>query len=84
MGRTSSLLLVQIDSHRSACSLCDAVQERAYVSGLTAANLVVRRLDVGVEAKILPVEADEPHITVARQANKLFKSALEAVLPASL
>ena len=60
------------------------MQERAYVSGLTAANLVVRRLDAGVEAKVLPVEADEPHIVVARQANKLFKSALEAVLPARL
>ncbi len=39
---------------------------------------------MGVEAKVLPVEADEPHIVVARQANKLFKSALEAVLPAPL
>ena len=39
---------------------------------------------MGVEAEVLPVEADEPHIVVARQANKVFKSALEAVLPAPL
>ena len=43
-------------------------QERAYVTGLTAANLVVSRLGVGRPAEVLEVEPDEPHIAAGRQA----------------
>ncbi|KAI3436402.1 hypothetical protein D9Q98_005819 [Chlorella vulgaris] len=49
-------------------------QERAWVSGLAAANLAVQRLGQGRLAEILPVEPDEPHITAAREANKALKS----------
>ena len=37
-------------------------QEKAYVTGLEAANLVVDYLETGIHANILPVEPDEPHI----------------------
>lgn len=37
-------------------------QERAYVTGLRAANLVVEELGVGRAAEILDVEEDEPHV----------------------
>ncbi|KAG2497258.1 hypothetical protein HYH03_004842 [Edaphochlamys debaryana] len=43
-------------------------QERAYVTGLSAANLVVQRLGLGSQAEILDVEPDEPHIAAARAA----------------
>ncbi|CAL8469873.1 g9415 [Coccomyxa elongata] len=52
-------------------------QERAYVTGLRAANMVVDRLGRGVHADILPVEPDEPYIAALKNANKTFKSALE-------
>ncbi|KXZ45031.1 hypothetical protein GPECTOR_59g639 [Gonium pectorale] len=44
-------------------------QERAYVTGLSAANLVMGRLGRGgAPAQILDVEPDEPHIAAARAA----------------
>lgn len=45
-------------------------QEKAFVTGLEAANLVIDRLKQGVKAQILPVEADEPHIRFARTINQ--------------
>lgn len=45
-------------------------QEKAYVTGLEAANLVVDRFGRGQKAKIVPVEADEPHIQLARTIHK--------------
>ncbi len=45
-------------------------QEKAFVTGLEAANLVIDRLKQGVKAHILPVEADEPHIRFARTINQ--------------
>jgi uncharacterized protein with NAD-binding domain and iron-sulfur cluster len=48
-------------------------QERAYVTGLTAANLVVGRLGKGSPAAVLPVEPDEPHITAGKQAVRAAK-----------
>eukprot|EP00798_Chlamydomonas_sp_ICE-L_P018499 gene18499-24997_t len=45
-------------------------QERAYVTGLAAANLVVERLGVGNKAEVLDVEPDEPHIALAKDAIK--------------
>ena len=48
-------------------------QEKAYVTGLEAANLVVNRFGIGTKANIIPIEADEPHIQVARTVNKTVR-----------
>lgn len=48
-------------------------QEKAYVTGLEAANLVIQESGIGIEANIIPIEADEPHIQVARTINKAVK-----------
>ena len=48
-------------------------QEKAYVTGLKAANLIVNDLGVGAEANIIPIEPDEPHIQVARTINKTVR-----------
>ena len=48
-------------------------QEKAYVTGLEAANLVAKEFGMGIEANILPIEADEPHIQVARTINKTVR-----------
>ena len=48
-------------------------QEKAYVTGLEAANLIVNDLGVGAEANIIPIEPDEPHIQVARTINKTVR-----------
>eukprot|EP01024_Parvocaulis_polyphysoides_P000412 TRINITY_DN10100_c0_g1_i1.p1 TRINITY_DN10100_c0_g1~~TRINITY_DN10100_c0_g1_i1.p1 ORF type:complete len:200 (+),score=13.92 TRINITY_DN10100_c0_g1_i1:44-643(+) len=39
-------------------------QEKAYVTGLEAANLVIQQFGVGEQAQILPLEDREPHIKV--------------------
>lgn len=51
-------------------------QERAWVTGLQAANLVCQRLGQGRPADILPVEPDEPHIAAAKELNHGIKGAL--------
>lgn len=56
-------------------------QEKAYVTGLEAANLVVDRFGMGKKAEILPVEPDEPHIQVARMLNKSFREWVGGWLP---
>ncbi|MEM7593646.1 MAG: amine oxidase, partial [Cyanobacteria bacterium P01_A01_bin.83] len=48
-------------------------QEKAYVTGLEAANLVIKRFGVGNKANIIPIEADEPHIKIARTINQTIK-----------
>jgi uncharacterized protein with NAD-binding domain and iron-sulfur cluster len=48
-------------------------QERALVTGLKAANLVVEKLGVGMPATILNVEEDEVHIAAAKRVNALLK-----------
>lgn len=48
-------------------------QEKAYVTGLEAANLLIERFGVGTRANILPVEVDEPHIKLARSLNQAIK-----------
>jgi uncharacterized protein with NAD-binding domain and iron-sulfur cluster len=48
-------------------------QERAYVTGLTAANLVVGALGVGEQASIIDVDPDEPHVAVARSAIRTLR-----------
>lgn len=52
-------------------------QERAYVTGLTAANLVVQRLGHGEQASVLDVEPDEPHIAAARTAVSQLRTVAE-------
>ncbi len=49
-------------------------QEKAYVTGLEAANAVISRFRHGAKAPIIPVEADELHIQVARQVNQTVRS----------
>ena len=54
-------------------------QERAYVTGLIAANLVCSRLDHGVQCAIAQVEPDEPHIAFAKDAAKGVRSVLDGL-----
>jgi uncharacterized protein with NAD-binding domain and iron-sulfur cluster len=56
-------------------------QEKAYVTGLEAANRVVALLGKGQPAPILPVVPDEPHIQLARSLNRAARSQLSQVLP---
>ena len=55
------------------------VQERAYVTGLRAANMVVDQLGSGIHASILPVEPDEPYIAALKGTAKTIKSGLESL-----
>eukprot|EP00210_Caulerpa_lentillifera_P001559 g1497.t1 len=54
-------------------------QERAYVTGLIAANEVIRKMQRGVPAKILDVEPDEPHIATLKTINKNLKKQLRQI-----
>ncbi len=56
-------------------------QEKAYVTGLEAANLVVSYLGQGVNANILPIEADEAHIQAARTINNTLRGISQSVIP---
>jgi uncharacterized protein with NAD-binding domain and iron-sulfur cluster len=56
-------------------------QEKAYVTGLEAANLVISYFGEGALAKILPVEADEAHIQLARTVNKSVHQIGKSILP---
>lgn len=56
-------------------------QEKAYVTGLEAANLVVSYLDHGNQSNIIPVEADEAHIKIARSLNKTVHDFGKSLLP---
>ncbi|MFB2921112.1 hydroxysqualene dehydroxylase [Aerosakkonema funiforme] len=56
-------------------------QEKAYVTGLEAANLVVDRFKRGNQATIWPVEADEPHIQIGRTINQWGRDLAKSVLP---
>ena len=56
-------------------------QEKAYVTGLEAANLVVSYLEKGVNANILPVEADEAHIQFARTINNTVRGITKSIVP---
>lgn len=55
-------------------------QEKGYVTGLEAANLVVKRFGIGAEAKVIPIEPDEPHIQFARTVNQTMRD-LTKVFP---
>ena len=54
-------------------------QERAYITGLAAANLVIQGLSYGVPAPIIPVEEDEPHVVAGKKANQAVQGFLEAL-----
>ncbi|NMF83935.1 FAD-dependent oxidoreductase [Nodosilinea sp. P-1105] len=54
-------------------------QEKAYVTGLEAANRVIATLGQGQPAEILPVIPDEPHIQVMRAANRWVREGLQGL-----
>ncbi|MBW4650149.1 MAG: FAD-dependent oxidoreductase [Kastovskya adunca ATA6-11-RM4] len=56
-------------------------QEKAYVTGLEAANLVIKSFGIGNKANIIPVEPDEPHIQIARTVNQTVRGISESFLP---
>jgi uncharacterized protein with NAD-binding domain and iron-sulfur cluster len=56
-------------------------QEKAYVTGLEAANLVISFFGEGTPVKILPVQADEAHIQLGRVVNKAARQIGKSILP---
>jgi uncharacterized protein with NAD-binding domain and iron-sulfur cluster len=56
-------------------------QEKAYVTGLEAANIVTEYFGHGSKATIIPVEPDEPHIELARTINKTVRDWGKSFLP---
>jgi uncharacterized protein with NAD-binding domain and iron-sulfur cluster len=56
-------------------------QEKAYVTGLEAANRVIEQFGRGVPARIFPIETDEPHIQLARTLNQTARTWTEQWLP---
>lgn len=56
-------------------------QEKAYVTGLEAANLVIEEFKIGQKVNIIPIEADEPHIQLARQFNNFAKNIINSFVP---
>jgi uncharacterized protein with NAD-binding domain and iron-sulfur cluster len=56
-------------------------QEKAYVTGLEAANLVISYLGNGKPAEILPIEEDEAHIQAARNFNQAVRDFSKSILP---
>jgi uncharacterized protein with NAD-binding domain and iron-sulfur cluster len=49
-------------------------QEKAYVTGLEAANHVITQCGMGQTAEIIPIVPDEPHIQAAREVNRAGRS----------
>ncbi|MGK7910482.1 MAG: FAD-dependent oxidoreductase [Synechococcus sp.] len=56
-------------------------QEKALVTGLEAANLVVSQLGQGEPARIIPIEPDEPHIEALRSLNQNVRAFARDWLP---
>ncbi len=56
-------------------------QEKAYVTGLEAANHVIEQLGVGYVADVIPIIPDEPHIQAARTVNKTLRAIGQQFLP---
>ncbi|MFM6347400.1 MAG: FAD-dependent oxidoreductase, partial [Dolichospermum sp.] len=56
-------------------------QEKAYVTGLEAANLVIQQFRQGNMAQILPIETDEPHIQIARSLNQQLRNLAKSLIP---
>lgn len=56
-------------------------QEKAFVTGLEAANLAIDYLGTGKKANILPIEQDEHHIQIARNVNQAIRDVGKSILP---
>ena len=56
-------------------------QEKAYVTGLEAANRVIEQFAQGQLASIIPIVPDEPHIQAARAVNRGIRAMSQQVLP---
>ncbi|MEA5582657.1 FAD-dependent oxidoreductase [Nodularia harveyana UHCC-0300] len=56
-------------------------QEKAYVTGLEAANLAVSYLGQGQTAEIIAVEEDEEHIKMGRSLNQTLRNLGKSILP---
>jgi uncharacterized protein with NAD-binding domain and iron-sulfur cluster len=56
-------------------------QEKAYVTGLEAANHVVTLLGDGNLSTIIPIEPDEPHIQFGRMLNRTIRQWTQPLLP---
>lgn len=56
-------------------------QEKALVTGLEAANLIVDYFGIGQKAAIIPVEPDEPHIQIARSFDRNLRNFTKQFLP---
>ena len=56
-------------------------QEKAYVTGLEAANRVIEKFSQGQPASIIPIVPDEPHIQAARVFNKGVRRISQQILP---
>jgi uncharacterized protein with NAD-binding domain and iron-sulfur cluster len=56
-------------------------QEKAYVTGLEAANRVIERFGIGKLAQIIGVEPDEAHIACARMLNRSLQDWTSSLLP---
>ncbi|MCU0544215.1 MAG: FAD-dependent oxidoreductase [Oscillatoriaceae cyanobacterium Prado104] len=56
-------------------------QEKAYVTGLEASNLIISRFGLGNKATIISVEPDEPHIQIGRYINQFARNLTENLLP---
>ncbi|MEA5487396.1 MULTISPECIES: hydroxysqualene dehydroxylase [Pseudanabaena] len=56
-------------------------QEKAYVTGLEAANLVIQQFSHGNMTQILPIESDEPHIQIARSLNQTLRNIAKSLIP---
>ncbi len=56
-------------------------QEKAYVTGLEAANQVIHQFGIGQPASIIPIVPDEPHIQVARSVNRTIRDLTQHLLP---
>jgi uncharacterized protein with NAD-binding domain and iron-sulfur cluster len=49
-------------------------QEKAYVTGLEAANQVIAQFQQGTLAPILPIEPDEPHVQLGRSLTRAVQT----------
>jgi uncharacterized protein with NAD-binding domain and iron-sulfur cluster len=57
-------------------------QEKAYVTGLEAANLVMQKFSQGNNmTQILPIESDELHIQIARSPNQTLRNISKSLTP---
>ena len=51
------------------------------MTGLEAANLVVKKFNFGEKANIIPVEPDEEHIKIARRINQSVREVGKSIFP---